>query len=93
MDCFGIPKRQLLRQLGLLEREAPDGLLNVVLKPHVYQKYRYVARREPLIVVEGVLQKKDGAVNIVAERFFPLREERERQRTLYPPAPKARNFV
>jgi error-prone DNA polymerase len=71
--------------------EDEKGLVNVVLKPQVYQKYRYVARVEPLIVVEGVLQKKNGTVNIVAERLTPLREERKRQAAMYPP--KARNFA
>ena len=73
--------------------EDGQGLVNVILKPHVYRKYRHVARTEPLIVVEGVLQKKDGVINIVAERLSPLSEEGERQRTLYPRAPKARNFA
>lgn len=69
------------------------GLVNVILKPHIYRKYRYVARMESLIVVEGVLQRREGTVNIIAERLTPLREERKRQRNLYPlPAPKARNF-
>ena len=76
-----------------LTLEDEEGLVNVILRPRVYQKYRYVARREPLIVVEGMLQKKDGIVNIVAERLSPLRQERERQQTLYPPVPKARNFA
>jgi error-prone DNA polymerase len=72
--------------------EDEEGLVNVTLKPHVYQKYRYEARREPLIVVEGMLQKQDGVVNILAERLSPLRDEKKRQRALYPPGPKTRNF-
>jgi error-prone DNA polymerase len=76
-----------------LTLEDEEGLMNVVLKPRVYQKYRYIARREPLIVVEGTLQKKDGISNILAERLLPLPQERERQKTIYPaPEPKARNF-
>jgi error-prone DNA polymerase len=76
-----------------LTLEDEEGLLNIVLKPHIYQKYRYLVRTEPLIVVEGVLQKRDGIVNIVAERLATLKQERERQQALYPPpAPKARSF-
>ncbi|HLE02564.1 MAG TPA: OB-fold nucleic acid binding domain-containing protein, partial [Dehalococcoidia bacterium] len=77
-----------------LTLEDEQGLVNVVLKPHVYEKYRYVARMEPLLVVEGILQKKDGTVNIIAQRLIPLRQESARQGVLYPlPAPKARNFA
>jgi error-prone DNA polymerase len=73
--------------------EDEEGLLNVVLKPHIYQKYRYLVRTEPLLVIEGVLQKREGIANIIAQRVASVRQERERQRTLYPPpAPKARSF-
>jgi len=76
-----------------LTLEDEEGLVNIVLKPRVYEKYRYISRREPLIVVEGTLQKKDGIINIVAERLLPLRQERERQDTIYPALqPRARNF-
>ena len=76
-----------------LTLEDEEGLTNIVLKPHIYQKYRYLVRTEPLMVVEGVLQKRDGIVNIVAERLATLKQERERQQALYPaPTPQARNF-
>ena len=68
-----------------LTLEDEEGLLNIVLKPQVYQKYRYVVSTEPLLVVEGALQKREGIVNVVAERLVPLRQERERQQAMYPP--------
>jgi len=76
-----------------LTLEDEEGLLNIVLKPHVYQKYRYIVRTEPLLVVEGVLQKREGITNVIAEHLASLKQERERQQAMYsPPAPKARNF-
>jgi error-prone DNA polymerase len=76
-----------------LTLEDEEGLLNVVLKPHVYQKYRYLVRTEPLLVIQGVLQKREGITNVIAEGVAPFREERQRQQALYPaPAPKARSF-
>jgi error-prone DNA polymerase len=70
------------------------GLVNVILRPHTYGKYRQIARMEPTIVVEGILQKRDGIINIVAEHLLPLKDEQERQRSTYQPAaPKARNFA
>lgn len=68
-----------------LTLEDENGLINIVVKPRVYNRYRQVARMEPLLVVEGILQKKDGTVNIVAERLIPLRHEAERQRSISPP--------
>jgi error-prone DNA polymerase len=76
-----------------LTLEDEEGLLNIVLKPGVYQKYRYLVRTEPLLVIQGVLQKREGIANIVADHLASLRQERERQQALYtPPAPKARSF-
>jgi len=69
------------------------GLLNVILKPRVYEKYRQIARLEPFIIVEGTLQKEDGIINIVAHHLLPLRYEQEPQRATYPtPTPKSKNF-
>lgn len=76
-----------------LTLEDEEGLLNIIVRPPVYRKYRYVVRTEPLLAIEGVLQKRDGIVNIVAEHLTPLRQERERQHAMYPPpAPKMRSF-
>ena len=52
--------------------EDEDGLLNIVIKPDVYEKYRYVERTEPLIIVKGQVQKRDGVINIIAEYLEPL---------------------
>jgi len=76
-----------------LTLEDEEGLLNIVLKPHIYEKYRYIARMEPLLVVEGVLQRREGITNVIAERLACLRQEREHQQAMYPaPAPRARSF-
>ena len=52
--------------------EDEEGTVNVVLKPGVYEKHRQVFKLEPLIVVEGVIQKRDESLNILADTLFPL---------------------
>ncbi len=52
--------------------EDETGLMNVIIRPDIYQKYRPIARDEPAVIVEGVLQKDDGRVNILARRFWKL---------------------
>ena len=52
--------------------EDEDGTVNVVLRPGVYKKYRQVFKLEPLIVVEGIVQKRDGILNVIADTLFPL---------------------
>jgi error-prone DNA polymerase len=58
----------------LLEDE--HGLLNVIVFPDLYSEQRHVVRGEPFVVVEGVLQKRNNTINLVAERLWPLSEAR-----------------
>ncbi|HKY48061.1 MAG TPA: error-prone DNA polymerase [Acidimicrobiia bacterium] len=52
--------------------EDETGLLNVVVLPEVWSKYREEARRHPAVVIGGRLEYKDGVTNLVAHRFHPL---------------------
>jgi error-prone DNA polymerase len=63
--------------------EDEEGIVNVVLNPLVCQKYRQVFGLEPLVVVEGTIQRKEDQLNIIAERLAPLRHARERQHAQY----------
>jgi error-prone DNA polymerase len=52
--------------------EDEGGFLNIVLRPEVYAKYRSVVRECPLLLVEGVVQTRDGVVNVVASRVVGM---------------------
>ncbi|MGH8928836.1 MAG: OB-fold nucleic acid binding domain-containing protein, partial [Acidimicrobiia bacterium] len=52
--------------------EDETGLLNVVVLPEVWSKYRTEARRYPAVVIGGRLEYRDGVTNLVAHRFRPL---------------------
>ena len=71
-----------------LTLEDETGLLNIILRPDTYRKYRYTVRTEPLVVIEGVFQKRDGISNILAEAVSPLNREGEG----HDPVQIARNF-
>src|SRR6266511_1399473 len=49
----------------LLEDEA--GMVNVIVRPDVYETHRAAIRGEPLLWVRGKLAKDDGTVNVLAE--------------------------
>ena len=55
----------------LLEDEA--GMVNVIVRPDVYERYRTAVRGEPLLWVRGKLAKDDGTVNVLAEEAQGLR--------------------
>jgi error-prone DNA polymerase len=89
-DLRTLPNRLILKVAGIVTtRQRPGtakgfvfttmedetGLVNVIIRPDVYQRYRPIARDEPTVVVEGVLQRQDGHVNILARRFWKLNSD------------------
>jgi error-prone DNA polymerase len=60
------------RGVAFLALEDQWGLVNVVLQPEVYDVSRQ-ALRSPFVVVEGQLQKRNGAITVVAHKVLPLK--------------------
>ena len=54
----------------LLEDE--HGLFNLVLMPDVYERHRLLARSEPLLLVHGTLEHREGQVTVRVESLAPL---------------------
>ncbi|MEX2236475.1 MAG: DNA polymerase III subunit alpha [Dehalococcoidia bacterium] len=54
----------------LLEDEF--GLVNVVVKPDVFEKARQSVRMEPFLLVRGEVQHKDDTINLVAHEIRPV---------------------
>ncbi len=52
--------------------EDETGLINVIIRPDIYDRYRALARDEPAVIVEGVLQKQEGTINVLARKFWRL---------------------
>src|SRR5881409_1164732 len=55
----------------LLEDEA--GMVNVIVRPDVFQQHRAAIRGEPFLWVRGKLAKDDGTVNVIAEEAAGLK--------------------
>ncbi len=60
--------------------EDETGLLNVVVLPAVWDAQREVARKEVGLIIEGILEFRDGVTNLVARRFHPLLVEKVKSR-------------
>ncbi len=52
-----------------LNLEDETGLLNVIVLPEVWAAQREVARRNVGLIIEGVLEHRDGVTNLMARRF------------------------
>lgn len=52
--------------------EDETGLLNVVVLPEVWSRQKQLARRQPGLLITGVVEYRDGVTNLVAHQFDPL---------------------
>jgi error-prone DNA polymerase len=67
-----------------LNLEDETGLLNVVMSPGAWARYRRVARTSAALVVRGLIQHtEDGVLNLVADKCEQL---------LVRASPKSRDF-
>jgi error-prone DNA polymerase len=41
------------------------GHVDVIIRPPIYQRYRQVANLEPVLVMDGSLQKQDGVLSVL----------------------------
>jgi error-prone DNA polymerase len=82
-----IPNHHRVRVAGLvITRQAPStakkirfftledefGQVNVTIKPDVYERYRQVANRQPILVIDGVMQRNDGVYSVLASHIEAL---------------------
>ena len=82
-----IPSGCTVRAAGLvITRQAPStankirfftledefGQVNVTIKPDVYERYRNIANRQPILVIDGVMQRQDGVWSILATNIQAL---------------------
>jgi error-prone DNA polymerase len=52
--------------------EDEEGLINVIVRPKIYTSYQHILHTAPLLIVEGMVQRRDRVVNLLALRVVPL---------------------
>ncbi|MGC4173762.1 error-prone DNA polymerase [Demequina sp.] len=55
-----------------LSLEDETGFLNIICSQTVWKRYQAVARKSPALVIRGMIERADGATNLVAEHIAPL---------------------
>jgi error-prone DNA polymerase len=48
------------------------GQVNVTIKPEIYDRYRQVANRQPILIIDGVMQRQDGVHSVLASHIQAL---------------------
>ena len=68
--------------------EDETGMINVIVRPDIYDRDRLAIRGEPFLWVAGKLAKDDGAVNVIAEEVRALTvKQSNRSPFPVPPSP------
>jgi len=52
--------------------EDETGMINVTVRPNVYQQYRALLHSHPLLVIDGTLQVSGEVLNVVARALHPV---------------------
>jgi error-prone DNA polymerase len=52
--------------------EDEEGLVNLIVRPDVYERYRDALRNTPLLWIEGRLQREGQALSVLVYRAAPL---------------------
>src|SRR5471030_1628361 len=55
-----------------LTLEDETGLVNVIVRPDIYEQYRRIIRQSQALIIEGVLQKEQGCIDLLGKRFWPF---------------------
>jgi error-prone DNA polymerase len=83
-QLLGCPNKQTVRVAGLvvvhqakghhfITLEDEYGLINVIIRPKVYEAYERVLHDSRLLIVEGRAQQEEGATSLLARRIFVLK--------------------
>jgi DNA polymerase III alpha subunit len=72
--------------------EDETGMINVTLRPNVYQAHRALLHRHPLLVIEGRLQVEGAVLNVVANRLRSVDETLDHPPERLPLAKQQRMF-
>jgi error-prone DNA polymerase len=72
--------------------EDETGMINVTLRPDVYQAHRALLHRHPLLVIDGRLQVEGAVLNVVARRLRSVDEVLDQPAEKLPLAKQQRMF-
>ena len=55
-----------------LTLEDETGLVNVIVRPDIYERYRRTIRSASMLIIEGKIQKEDGCIDVIARHVWPF---------------------
>jgi error-prone DNA polymerase len=87
MHLAGVPNGRLVRIAGavivrqrpgtangfvFLSMEDETGIMNAIITPDTFDRYKFEVLAEPFLIIDGVLQNLDGVISVKASRIQGL---------------------
>jgi error-prone DNA polymerase len=60
------------KKIRFFTLEDEYGHINVTIKPDVYERYRNIANRKPILIIDGTMQRQDGVWSLLATHIQAL---------------------
>jgi error-prone DNA polymerase len=88
IDLARVPNGRLVRIAGsvivrqrpgtangfvFLSMEDETGIMNAIVTPDIFERYKFQVLGEPFLLIDGILQNQDGVVSVKAARIEGLR--------------------
>jgi error-prone DNA polymerase len=67
-----VQRPQLAKGIVFGAIEDETGMVNLLLYPDVYERFRRVFRESPVIIAEGRVQHEHGALHVIIDRLIPV---------------------
>jgi error-prone DNA polymerase len=56
-----------------LSMEDETGMMNAIINPATFDRFKFEVLGEPYLIIDGVLQNQDGVISVKAGRVAALR--------------------
>lgn len=82
-----VPEKHIVRVAGInvvhqapptakgfhfLTLEDKAGFINIIFRPSVYERYQRIVRKNPLLVIEGMVEREGSVINVLAHRTMVM---------------------
>ena len=60
------------RGIIFMTLEDETGVANLIVRPHIWQRFHRVAGRASAVIVQGQLQHQEEVIHVIAQQFTDL---------------------
>ena len=62
------------RGITFVTLEDETGIVNLIVRPEIWERYHHIARRSQALLARGTVQRRDEVIHVFVERLYDLSE-------------------